>query len=270
MRLVCQQVKQNLKSLEIQKEALLSSITEQQAQAEQAGSVFYEKEMDLTRARIEQDQKKLNEDYQGYKEDCANEYLNLMAECAQQVQDSLTEYKGLEKEIAEQRKIIDAMIEANKLLEKEKNEKDFHRCVISKIDKEEIARIRSIAPFLRNPEPLNKIIWKSYYERPCAEMIGRVLGPNIRTGIYKITHIDSGKCYVGQALDVASRFRQHIKRGIGAETPTRNKLYPAMFTYGVENFTFELLEECEPAQLNDFEDRWQEIYHAQDFGFSIK
>jgi len=43
---------------------------------------------------------------------------------------------------------------------------------------------------------------------------------------------------------VADRWRQHIKRGIGAEPPTRNKLYPAMLAFGVENFTFELLEEC--------------------------
>jgi hypothetical protein len=40
------------------------------------------------------------------------------------------------------------------------------------------------------------------------------------------------------------RWRQHIKRGIGAETPTRNKLYPAMLAIGVENFTFEVIEEC--------------------------
>jgi hypothetical protein len=48
-------------------------------------------------------------------------------------------------------------------------------------------------------------------------------------------------CYVGQAANVAERWRQHIKRGLGAEAPTRNKLYPAMAQYGVETFTFALL-----------------------------
>jgi group I intron endonuclease len=77
-------------------------------------------------------------------------------------------------------------------------------------------------------------------------------------------------CYVGQAVDVASRWKQHIKRGVGAEAPTRNKLYPAMAELGVENFTFELLEECERDKLDSQEDYWQEFYHAKDFGYSIK
>ena len=77
-------------------------------------------------------------------------------------------------------------------------------------------------------------------------------------------------CYVGQAANIADRWRQHIKRGIGAETPTRNKLYPAMAAIGVENFTFEVIEECERSLLNDREDYWQEYFHAKDFGYSIK
>jgi hypothetical protein len=32
---------------------------------------------------------------------------------------------------------------------------------------------------------------------------------------------------------------------LGAEAPTKNKLYPAMASIGVENFTFEVIEECE-------------------------
>jgi hypothetical protein len=97
---------------------------------------------------------------------------------------------------------------------------------------------------LRDKEPLNKIIWKCYYEKPTTDLIGRVIGLGISTGIYKITEIASGKCYVGQSVNIAERFKQHIKRGLGAETPTKNKLYPAMQAIGIENFTFELIEEC--------------------------
>ena len=48
-------------------------------------------------------------------------------------------------------------------------------------------------------------------------MIGRVVGPTVRTGIYKITEIETQMCYVGQAVDIASRWKQHTKRGVGAE-----------------------------------------------------
>lgn len=69
---------------------------------------------------------------------------------------------------------------------------------------------------------------------------------------------------------MADRWKQHIKRGVGAETPTKNKLYPAMLKYGVENFTFEVIEECDRSMLNDREDYWQDYFHAKDFGYSIK
>ena len=77
-------------------------------------------------------------------------------------------------------------------------------------------------------------------------------------------------CYVGQAANIADRWKQHIKRGIGAEPLTRNKLYPAMLAIGVENFTFEIIEECSRNDLNDREDYWQDFYKAKEFGYSIK
>ena len=101
-------------------------------------------------------------------------------------------------------------------------------------------------------------------------MIGRVIGPGTHIGIYKITEMESGKCYVGQSVDLSSRFKQHIKRGIGAETPTKNKLYPAMLSIGPENFTFEVVEECEKNQLDEREDYYQQFFHAIDYGYSIK
>jgi hypothetical protein len=116
--------------------------------------------------------------------------------------------------------------------------------------------LRTVEPYLRDKEPLNKVIWKVYYEKPTTDMIGRVVGSGIHTGIYKITEIETGKCYVGQAANIADRWKQHIKRGVGAEAPTRNKLYPAMNAIGPENFTFEIIEECDRAKLDAREDYW--------------
>ena len=130
--------------------------------------------------------------------------------------------------------------------------------------------LREVEPYLRDKEPLNKVIWKCYYEKPTTDMIGRVIGSGIHTGIYKITEISSGKCYVGQAANLADRWKQHIKRGVGADTPTRNKLYPAMIAAGPENFTFEVVEECDRSRLDEREDYWQEYFKAKEFGYSIK
>ena len=159
---------------------------------------------------------------------------------------------------------------ANKRAELERQEKDFYRLQLDEIDLEEIQRIKSIEPYLRKKEPLNKVIWKVYYEKPTTDLIGRVIGQGRKCGIYKITNIKNSMCYIGQAVDIAERWKQHIKRGIGADQPTQNKLYPAMLAIGVENFTFEVIEECTGNQLNEREDYWQDFYHAKDFGYSIK
>ena len=77
-------------------------------------------------------------------------------------------------------------------------------------------------------------------------------------------------CYVGQSVNLSDRWKQHIKRGIGADTPTKNKLYPALEAFGVENFSFEVIEKCPKDKLDDREKFWTQYFHAQDFGYSIR
>jgi len=43
-----------------------------------------------------------------------------------------------------------------------------------------------------------------------------------------------------------------------------------MFELGPENFTFEVIEECERTRLDEREDYWQDYFKAKEFGYSIK
>ena len=176
----------------------------------------------------------------------------------------------LEDTLATLKATIDSAVEANKREVAKEQEQNFYRLNISEKDLEEIKQLRLVADLLRDKEPLNKVIWKVYYEKPTTDLVGRVIGPGVHTGIYKITNLQNQMCYVGQAANLADRWKQHIKRGLGAETPTKNKLYPIMQSVGVENFSFEVIEECDRSKLNEREDYWQEYFHAIDFGYSIK
>lgn len=178
--------------------------------------------------------------------------------------------KTLTEQVEEQRITLNAAIEAAKRAQLEEIKKDYYKILLDESAAADIERLRSIEPVLSRPEALNKIIWKVYYEKPVSDMIGRVVGDTIKTGIYKITNCINGMAYVGQAVDIASRWRQHIKRGVGAETPTQNKLYPAMKKFGPESFTFEILEECDRSKLDVREDYWQDFYRVKEFGYSIK
>lgn len=231
--------------------------------------------------RLDLESEKLGSKYQESEAEYRREYAEMMRELAQEYEKQINdltqlvaqadqEYQEAQHQLENLAKQVSSAVEANKREEEKRIQADFYRVVIPESDLTEIAKLREVEPYLRDKEALNKVIWKVYYEKPTSDMIGRVVGATKKTGIYKITEIATGKCYVGQAIDVASRWRQHIKRGLGAEAPTRNKLYPAMKSIGVENFTFEIIEECTREELDAKEDFWQEYFHALDFGFSIK
>ncbi len=60
----------------------------------------------------------------------------------------------------------------------------------------------------------------------------------------------------------------HCKAGLGIDTPQGNQLYAAMLEYGLDSFSFELLLECEPSQLNEKEKYFIELYNSDAIGYN--
>lgn len=263
-----------LSSLKIQRKEVSNSLDLLQNQAKQSAEVFFKQSMELARTNIAHDLELEESKYEQAKQDYKSSYKNLMAGCSEDlvnlIQEKQRELEVLDDKIFKLTREVDAAVEAAKRAEEIKNQANFYKLQLSSVDIEEIKLLRSIEPHLRDKETLNKVIWKSYYEKPTTDLIGRVIGSGTHTGIYKITNLNNQMCYIGQAVDLAARWKQHIKRGIGAETPTRNKLYPAMLALGVENFSFEVIEECSREELDTREDYWQDYFKAKEFGYSIK
>lgn len=78
-------------------------------------------------------------------------------------------------------------------------------------------------------------------------------------GIYKIENKKNGKIYIGQSNDCERRIKEHCY-------PGRYKNgYPidvAIHTYGKENFSFEIIEECKIEELNAKETYWIKYYNS--------
>lgn len=261
-------------SLTAKKEEILSNIATLQKQAEESSNAIYEKSYELANEKMSQAAETMSKKYRDMEEVAKNEYKTILEDCVSSFQQQITakqnELSEVDKKLSDLTAKLTSAVEAAKRAEELRVKQDFYRLQLSQADIDEIARLREVTPYLRDSEPLNKVIWKVYYEKPYTDLIGRVVGTGTHTGIYKITNIENQMCYIGQATNIADRWKQHIKRGIGAEAPTRNKLYPAMLELGVENFTFEIVEEVERSKLNEREDYWQEYFHAKDFGYSIK
>lgn len=207
---------------------------------------------------------------QEYKDEYEETLKNYVLDFQEKIHLKTLELKETEARLEDLRRKTTAAVEAYKREQEKKEKQDFYRIKLSEADVIEIEKLREVAKILRDSEPLNKVIWKVYYENPFSDLCGRVVGKKMRTGIYKITNIKNNMCYVGQAKDIASRWNQHCKRGVGADTPTKNKIYPAMLEYGIENFTFEIIEDCELEKLGEREKFWQDYFKAKEYGYSIK
>ena len=215
-------------------------------QASLNAEMYCQKANELASEKFAQSAEQMAQKYQQAEDNYQQEYLKAIEESTKEYTNLIIqkqeELNKISQELVEAKAKQNAIVEANKRAEEVKQKEQFYKLNLSEIDIEEIKKLRSIIPYLRSAEPINKVIWKVYYEKPYTDLIGRVIGQGIHTGIYKITNIENQKCYIGQAVNIADRWKQHIKRGVGAEAPTRNKLYPAMYELGPEQFTFEILE----------------------------
>lgn len=203
------------------------------------------KEVEDCRISTEEKKKKIQEEYEAEKENFER---------------ILKEYKDKQ----------DSIIKLNKEREELKENSKFYQLHITEDDLSDIKALNSIRHLLRNPEVLNKLIYKAYYEKPYTDLVGRVIGQKTITGIYKLTNTLNEKVYIGQAVDIKERWRQHLKRAVGAEPMTTNKLYPAMQEDGPYNFTWQVVEECTKDQLTEREKYWINYYEGQGYGYNIK
>lgn len=185
---------------------LKNSITNLEEQADKAATSIYEKSMSAMQERLANSAEKLGENYQVSEKLYQEEYFSLMEELTKNFQKEMINKQEALRLIED--KLLDigrkfaAAVEANKRAQAMGEQENFYRLQLSKDDLNEIIKLREIAPFLRNQEPLNKVIWKVYYEKAYTDLIGRVIGKGQKTGIYKITNTHNQMCYVGQAVKI--------------------------------------------------------------------
>lgn len=86
-------------------------------------------------------------------------------------------------------------------------------------------------------------------------------------GIYKITNKLNGKAYVGQSIHIEQRWQEHCWKS----SSIKGIIGKAIQKYGIQNFIFEILEECAEKILAE-----RECYHIHrlntvvPYGYNIK
>ena len=180
----------------------------------------------------------------------------------------LADIKAQESELEKIKATRAALIQAQ-VKEKEIQENiDFYCLTLPVNDRDDIQRLERVKKDLHNPRILSMLIWQTFFQKNMTALCNNVLGTKTVTGIYKITNLNTNMCYIGQAVDVANRWKDHAKCGLGIDTPAGNKLYAAMIEEGIWNFSWELLEACERALLDEKEKYYIGVYQASEFGYN--
>ena len=193
-------------SISARKDEIKNSLNDLEEQSKTAAEKFYENARKNAQEAFDQEIQNLILNLEQEKEEAKNTYLKTTEECVLEFQKEINEKKQelikIQNILSQEKENVDIAVEAAKRQQEKENQQDFYRLILSQEDIAEIKRLREILPYLRDKTPLNKVIYKVYYEKPLSDMIGRVIGTGQHTGIYKITHIDSKKCYVGQAVNI--------------------------------------------------------------------
>lgn len=163
-----------------------------------------------------------------------------------------------------------AAMEAQLKEEEIKNRQSFYCPQVPEDELKDARTLKDIEYKLNNPRVLRMLIWQTYYQKPMNQVCANVLGAATaeKCGIYKITNQKNNLVYIGQAVDISTRWKNHAKAGLGIDTPANNKLYKAMRDDGLENFSFEILEECSRDQLNEKEKFYINLYQSDKYGYN--
>lgn len=90
----------------------------------------------------------------------------------------------------------------------------------------------------------------------------------LKSGIYQIRNMINSKSYVGSAVNIRDRWRNHkaeLNRGAHGNSHLQN----AWNKYGFEAFAFEILERIEPERLIEREQAWMDKLEVVKTGYNI-
>lgn len=82
-------------------------------------------------------------------------------------------------------------------------------------------------------------------------------------GIYKVQNLVNNKIYIGQSRDIKERWTAHRSRPFNSNCADYNKpLYQAIRKYGLNNFSFEVIELCSIDKLKERENYWINFFKS--------
>lgn len=196
-----------------------------------------------------------------------DDFIASAAETKKSVNEEIEELRSLLEDYKSKRDLINQAIVHEKEIHEQQ---DFYRIVLNESDKEDIQLLNTIEMRLHSREALYKLIYDVFYKKPLNDMINRVLQGKEFCGIYRITNLKTNEAYIGKSTNIKTRWQNHCKTAIGLDGIARTKIHSAMKEYGIDNFSFEVLEKCTKENYSEREKYWINFYETNVYGYNIQ
>ena len=190
--------------------------------------------------------------------EAAGALIEQMGKQIEQLQEEINDYT------AKQAAINEAIMRQRAIDEQQ----DFYRVCLAPETANDVSVLNMAIQNLKKPEIIDKIIYDNYISKPVLEMVKRVLQNTTCSGIYKITWLKTGEIYIGKSTDIKSRWQQHCKSAFNCGTIAHSLLHTKMKQHGIEQFTFEVVEQVPKDQLSEREKFYINFYQTKETGLN--
>lgn len=157
---------------------------------------------------------------------------------------------------------------ALRLYDAEKQAKLYYTIQLPEEFQEDIEYLLTIvADKVQHPDIISKLVWAEYV-KPNLEDTFKRIEIKAEPGIYKLTSLATGKCYVGKSTNVKTRIADHFKSAVGIKSIADQAVHHAILKEGFWNWQIEVITYCDKDQLSELEKYYIDFFDAQTFGYN--
>ena len=150
----------------------------------------------------------------------------------------------------------------------EQQEKLFYTIQLPEEYQEDIEfLLTTVAAKVQHPDIISKLVWQEYV-KPNLENTFKRIEIKTEPGIYKLTSLQNGKCYVGKSTNVKGRITDHFKSVVGIQSIADQAVHHAIRKEGFWTWMIEIITYCDKEQLSELEKYYIEFFKAQEFGYN--
>ena len=181
---------------------------------------------------------------------------------------ALESQKNIIADTLAQQERFEGLLLPLKQYEMDKQERLFYTIQVPDEYKQDIDfLLTTVSQKIQHPDIINKLVWAEYV-KPYIDQTFKRVGIEEKPGIYKITNLETGKCYIGKSTNVKKRLADHFKSSVGIKTIADQAVHHEIWRTGFWNWAIEVIIYCDKEKLNELEKYYISFFKTNEFGYN--